>query len=186
LSYEDKNHDGILSTSEIVFDPNLSYEGSGTPRYNNTYSTSVGLLNGVVRINASFDHVIGLSTLAQFGMIGKQCQVDATCTLAEQAETMVAAMRGSASTGGAVYQTNTLRFQELSVTYNLSPSLAARLARARSASVTFAGRNLHLWTDYLGKDPDIDLSAGSLEFGTDNGTGLAQPRNWTFRVNLGY
>jgi TonB-dependent SusC/RagA subfamily outer membrane receptor len=185
LSYEDRNGDGILAWNEVVFGTTPTYQGSGEPRYNNTYFTTFGVMNDVIRITAVFNHVVGLSTLAYFSgnsgsVVGGRCLVDRTCTLAQQAETMQAEATGAAN------QTNTMRFQELSITYNLSTSLARRLAKAQSASVTLAGRNLHLWTDYLGKDPNIDLSAGASEYGTDAGTGLAQPRNWTVRVNLGY
>ncbi|GJG89183.1 SusC/RagA family TonB-linked outer membrane protein [Gemmatimonadetes bacterium T265] len=45
------------------------------------------------------------------------------------------------------------RLREVSATYDLPARFAAPL-RARSAALTIAGRNLHLWTSYKGLDPE--------------------------------
>lgn len=45
------------------------------------------------------------------------------------------------------------RLRELSLAYQLGPRLA-NLVRARSGSITLSGRNLALWTNYGGTDPE--------------------------------
>jgi hypothetical protein len=47
-----------------------------------------------------------------------------------------------------------VRFRELSVTWSLPSALASRFAMA-GASISVGGRNLALWTDYDGLDPEV-------------------------------
>ena len=79
-----------------------------------------------------------------------------------------------------------VRLREVSVQYTLSPALAGRLLRGRSASVSLAGRNLALWTNYLGTDPETAFNFTS---GTDvpaDFQTLAPPSYFVFRINVGY
>ena len=82
-----------------------------------------------------------------------------------------------------------VRFRELTATYSLPQRLAGRYLRARTASVNFAARNLNVWTNYRGLDPDNDrLASGTVaaqngppeEFQT-----LGVPTYFIFRLNLG-
>jgi TonB-linked SusC/RagA family outer membrane protein len=80
-----------------------------------------------------------------------------------------------------------LRFQELSVSYSLPSELAGRIG-AKGAALTVAGRNLALWTDYLGADPEVIGSnlavTGGGEFRRTDFLTLPQPRRFSARVNL--
>lgn len=58
-----------------------------------------------------------------------------------------------------------LRLRELSLSYKL-PSSICDLFHIPSASVGFTGRNLALWTDFKGVDPELNLT------GVSNGRGL--------------
>jgi hypothetical protein len=83
-----------------------------------------------------------------------------------------------------------VRFRELTATYSLPERLAGRYLRARSASLNFAARNLKLWTDYRGLDPDNDRLASSTVAG-QNGPPeefqtLGVPTYFIFRLNLGF
>jgi hypothetical protein len=87
---------------------------------------------------------------------------------------------------------NFLRFNELSLTYNASPSVAQRLG-ASSLSVTLSGRNLALWTNYSGSDPEITYAGrepgGGVQanFNDSNDSfGMPVPRRYALRINLGY
>jgi hypothetical protein len=75
----------------------------------------------------------------------------------------------------------------LSLTYNIPAAWIRHYAHAQSGAVTFAGRNLALWTNYIDKDPNVDRAYNS-SFGDDvsnAGNTLPQPRNWTLRFTLG-
>jgi hypothetical protein len=48
-----------------------------------------------------------------------------------------------------------IRLRELSLTWSLPASLVDRLHLGGGASLTVGGRNLALWTDYRGYDPEV-------------------------------
>jgi outer membrane receptor protein involved in Fe transport len=81
-----------------------------------------------------------------------------------------------------------VRLRELSVTYSLPSQLAQRFGADR-ASITLAGRNLALWTDYLGGDPEsisfpaVDLGAG---FDVSDFFNVPPPRRYVLRMSLGF
>jgi TonB-linked SusC/RagA family outer membrane protein len=61
-----------------------------------------------------------------------------------------------------------IRLQEVTLGYRLPQRIAAR-ANFADARVYVSGRNLKLWTDYLGFDPDVNSSGSSanVSLGTD-------------------
>jgi hypothetical protein len=84
---------------------------------------------------------------------------------------------------GEMQTVSTLRFNSLSVTYVVPRIVALRLG-AKDVRVSLQGTNLGLFTNYRGKDPDVNAYA------TGNGvidTGvLPQPRTWSMRVSATY
>jgi TonB-linked SusC/RagA family outer membrane protein len=81
-----------------------------------------------------------------------------------------------------------VRFRELAITYNLSPSLSAQLARSQRVSVSFGGRNIGLWTRYTGSDPESISDNTSLgdQFSTSEFFNLPPSRRFFLRANLAY
>jgi TonB-linked SusC/RagA family outer membrane protein len=85
-----------------------------------------------------------------------------------------------------------LRFRELALTYTAPQSVAERV-RARSLAITFAGRNLLLWTKYSGSDPEISYSGrepgGGVQANFNDASdsfGMPIPRRFSVFVNLAY
>jgi TonB-linked SusC/RagA family outer membrane protein len=60
-----------------------------------------------------------------------------------------------------------IRWRELSFTYNSSPNLAAKIG-AREMAITFAARNLKLWTKYMGVDPEVNQQGVTNSVGLTN------------------
>ena len=87
---------------------------------------------------------------------------------------------------------NFMRFREAALTYSAPESMAAKL-RARSMSITFAARNLMLWTGYSGSDPEIAYNGrepgggvtGNFNEASDS-FGMPIPRRFSLYVNLGF
>jgi hypothetical protein len=84
--------------------------------------------------------------------------------------------------------TDFVRLQELSATLSL-PSNFARQLHATSASLTLAGRNLHLWksSKFTGYDPEVLASTqttGTVQFATTEEFTVPQPRRIVVRLNL--
>jgi TonB-dependent starch-binding outer membrane protein SusC len=74
-----------------------------------------------------------------------------------------------------------MRLREVSATITL-PREWAGYMRAQGASIQFAGRNIALWTDYNGADPEVNTSTSGTtrsEFLT-----VPAPRRFVTRVNL--
>jgi len=145
-----------------------------------TYANDVSLFNGALHVSALFDHVSGLSNYYSAYPYMVRAAFDRTSSLASQAAWIQASMQNYSY----IAQSSSLRFNELSVSYNVPPRLTTRLLHARNLAVTFAGRNLALWTTYAGKDPNVDIS-GVSDALVDNGAALPQPRQFTFRFNIG-
>jgi TonB-dependent SusC/RagA subfamily outer membrane receptor len=181
VSYDDRNGDGILAQNEIVFGP-VSYMGAPYPSSEITYANDISLLNRSLRVSATFDQVNGVSNRyeAQFNRYPRAA-VDPTAPLSAQA----AWIQATVNTGNYLNKSNTVRFNELSVSYDVPPSIAQRLLRVHSLALTFAGRNLAVWTSYIGKDPNVDTSQQLGDATTDGGLGTPQPRNFMLRFNLG-
>ena len=83
----------------------------------------------------------------------------------------------------AMQTVNVLRFNSLSVAYNVPTHIAQR-AGARSLTVALQGTNLGLHTNYLGKDPGVNGAATGGRV-VDNGV-IPQPRTWQVRVSASY
>jgi TonB-linked SusC/RagA family outer membrane protein len=66
-----------------------------------------------------------------------------------------------------------VRLREVSVNYRVPRSFTQRYIRAQTAQVTLAMRNLRIWTDYTGLDPE-----------TGNFLTVPQDRRWTARFNF--
>ena len=83
-----------------------------------------------------------------------------------------------------------VRWRELSITYQVPGDMVTRFGLS-NMSVSFAGRNIMLWTKYSGIDPE--LNAGSAQDGGLNmfresidAFGVPIPRTFTMSVNFGF
>jgi TonB-linked SusC/RagA family outer membrane protein len=77
-----------------------------------------------------------------------------------------------------------IKLRDLSVTYSLPTEWAARL-RANAASVTLAGHNLALWSDYSGIDPEVN-GYGNRSFVRADVYAVPMIRRMTMSVNLSF
>lgn len=84
--------------------------------------------------------------------------------------------------GGYYSDASFLRFRELSLSYDLSPSLL-RALRVRSMTVTLAGRNLGLITGYPGIDPEALQPADNPDVAPPYGT-PPPATHWIARVTV--
>lgn len=87
---------------------------------------------------------------------------------------------------GAAY-TNTssfLRFREISLSYAVPDNLAQRIGASR-ASITMSGRNLGLWSDWTGMDPEARFLGGARAlFGGFEQNHLPQITSFITSINL--
>ena len=83
--------------------------------------------------------------------------------------------------------TDFVRFRELAVTYTVPSTLARRLRTSR-ATLTFGGRNLGLWTNYSGNDPETisDNAGPGDQFATTEFFNMPPTRRFFLRLSLDY
>jgi TonB-linked SusC/RagA family outer membrane protein len=80
------------------------------------------------------------------------------------------------------------RLRELTLTYNLASEAFRKTTKLQNVSLSFTGRNLILWTDYSGIDPDTNLAGAG---GISNGFGIdyfnnPNTRSYIFSLNITY
>lgn len=81
------------------------------------------------------------------------------------------AIRDGTLIGGTTYTTahgyferpDFWRLREVSANINVPERLVARFLRGRSASLNLAVRNLKVWTDWTGVDPEQNYSQGNTQ-----------------------
>ncbi len=77
-----------------------------------------------------------------------------------------------------------LKLREVSVSFD-APSRWANAVRAQTATLTFSGRNLAIWSDYEGVDPEVN-SYGGRNFVRVDAYALPMMRRLTAAINLTY
>jgi TonB-linked SusC/RagA family outer membrane protein len=180
LAYTDRNGDGKLEENEILYGDSLVYLGSSEPDYTAGLSTTFSLFRGAVDVTAGFTYTSGMAQVGPWRTLAaiSRGANDSTASFAEQA-----AILSAGTTDYLNVQTvNTLRFNSLSVAYNVPARVAQRLG-ARALAVAVQGTNLGLHTDYRGMDPNVN--GGGTQAVIDTGV-LPLPRTWQLRVSASY
>lgn len=184
LGYADANHDGVIERSEVLLGDSLVYMGANEPRYEADLFSTLSLLRGKVTVSASLAYQNGFTqentTIGSIGAaIFSPGLSDPSSSFGEQAA--VAAINETSY--GIMQTVNTLRFNTLSIAFNAPPSLARRF-RASSMSFALQGTNLGLFTNYRGKDPNVNANAVGNST-ADTGV-LPIPRSWQLNVRATY
>jgi hypothetical protein len=78
-----------------------------------------------------------------------------------------------------------VKWREMSVAWELPQALFSR-ARARNASLVFSGRNLKLWSNYRGSDPESDFTATGGGDSPNEFQTFAAPTIFQLRLNIGF
>ncbi|MBX6331023.1 MAG: SusC/RagA family TonB-linked outer membrane protein [Gemmatimonadaceae bacterium] len=185
LGYSDVNGNGVIEASEVLLGDTALYMGASEPNYEASLSTSLSLFRGAVTVGANFTYQDGL-TQENNALFDRASNVifspglsDPSSSFAEQAA--VAVMQQTDY--GLLQTVNTLRLNSLSVAFNASPRLARRFG-TKALSVALQGTNVGLWTNYAGKDPNVNAAAtGNKVF--DTGV-LPMPRAWMLAVRATY
>lgn len=187
-TFNDANNNRIIEASEITYDT-VSFIGYSIPRTEITTQAGMDLLNKQFRIAALFDYKGGhrlLNNTDRFrctNFNNARNRVDPSASLEDQARCVAALPGPNQSFTGFMEDASFIRFRELALTWRVPQSLVSKLPASRNASITVAGRNLALWTDYTGIDPEQAYGQGDVPLEL-----LTQPplRSFTVRVNLGF
>lgn len=207
--WNDKNGDGILTVDEVtiksdtVFSDDIdpvtgkrtvigvgTFRGYAEPRYLTTFAPGIDLFGHRVRIQSLFDWRGGnkyYNNTERIRCTRPNCngRMNPAASFEEQAM-VVASIYSPEKTLDGYYQPGAfVKWREFSTTFELPQRLYSR-AGARNASLVFSARNLKLWTNYRGSDPESDYRVTDgvdtpSEFQT-----FAAPTIFQLRLNFGF
>ncbi|PYO44710.1 MAG: hypothetical protein DMD33_02085 [Gemmatimonadetes bacterium] len=189
-TFNDANHDGIITANEITVADSAVFVGYANPRWEVTYATGFDLFNRRLRIIGLFDHKSGYFQLNGTDRIRCQSRnncrglVDPTSPLWEQARVVALRETPSGTQYGFIENATFIRLREASATYEF-PAEWAHAFRAERLSFTVAGRNLWKATGFSGIDPEANYFEGATGI-VSNFQTAPPPTYWTFRLNVGF
>ena len=194
VSYNDANGDGMIGCPLGAGSDGCEFSVSadpvflGTPFPKAEISFAPSLQVGWARVTATLDRRTGHKLYNLTGVYrnsifanGVAVQLPDASNLAEQASAQAAA---NGYLGGYVEDASFTKLREVALSLTLPARLAAR-AGASGAVLTFAGRNLHTWTNYTGLDPEVNAAAQS-NFSVADFLTAPQVRYFTARLALSF
>jgi len=187
-TYDDANHDGIIALPELHVSNDTVFVGSPQPRSEMTLFTGVEMFGRKVRVQGNFDFKGGYKLYNNTERIRCDTRincrgnVDPTAPLWEQARAVAVRQHPSRTVYGFLEDADFLRIREVSATWTM-PDRWAHLIKAQRAALTLAGRNLAVFTDYTGIDPESGYFS-TLSGNQNDFQSAPPPSYFTFRLNL--
>jgi hypothetical protein len=192
--WSDPRNGSKMSYGDYVVDTAAVYMGMQAPDFEMPLRTSLTLFRGLVSVHGQFNYKAGLT---QYNRGGAQrlsnIYENPRSTYAQQAYALAAACyiqdsvvskktSGPCTDYGFIQNVNSLRFNSVSVGYNVPRDYLKRFPIS-SLSLSLQGSNLGLWTNYRGKDPDVNgMLIGDAT--SDSGQ-LPMPRSWSLHIRIG-
>ncbi|HEU4995638.1 MAG TPA: SusC/RagA family TonB-linked outer membrane protein [Gemmatimonadaceae bacterium] len=208
LGWDDKDKNGILTynanpaLNEVFVGTDTVFRGNSSPRTTAVVTPGVELFRRRLRISSLFEYKGGWLHYNNTERI--RCASRVNCNALEnpaasfEEQAMAVAhleLPLSSRTLDGFFQDGTFtRWRELSVSYTMPNQFVARYMRANNGSISLSARNLHVWTEYRGLDPDIDRLAGTSAAAagappnapTDEFQTMGIPTYFVVRFNLGF
>jgi len=185
-TWSDANGDGIVARSEVTIGENSVYLGSPLPSREVSIAPTLTLLRRV-RVTALLNYRGG-HRIYNAGQEFR-CAVFVRCSEAfvpgsslESQARRVAGLLGTSA--GYIEDADFWKLREVAVTID-APQRWARRMGVQTMSLTLAGRNLAIWTDYTGFDPEITFN-GTSNYSTAEFFTQPPVRYLTARVALGW
>ncbi len=176
MGYRDINKDGLLAQGEVILSDSVAYIGWSQPRYRASYGISLTLHN---RLTFDTRFAYQSNYVQQYAKDNRYGAEDVDATLLSQANALIPNVVGDRR------PISDLRWNSASITYQL-PEEILRLLRARQLSVSLAGSNLALWTNYVGRDPGVNSDILSSEVIRDDGETVPRPRLFVLKFRIGF
>jgi hypothetical protein len=194
-TYSDANADGRIQASEVTVDTAFRSYGYQVPRDLVSIQNGFDLWSRRVRVTALLDYKGGHSVFdASDAFLCQQVlscpdESNPSATLAEQARSVAnrygTVVNGTTYTTAAGYVSNGRfwRLREVAATLTLPNMVGRKILRGDHATVTLGARNLHVWSNYSGVDPESNYGMGDLQ---NDFLTAAPPTYYTLRLNLHY
>lgn len=185
----------LTSSGAAIFNPGDTarrYIGPSTPTREWGFSNTVTLMKGV-RVYALLD---GKSGFYVFNLQERnRCQFNDNCWRVNNPATRfpvthadsiqfkeIAVYKNSSISPEWIQKGDFMKLREISLTLDIPRMLLGR-SGAQSGSFVISGRNLGLWSDYEGVDPEVN-SYGGRNFARVDAYAAPATRRWTAAFNL--
>ncbi|HYW31577.1 MAG TPA: SusC/RagA family TonB-linked outer membrane protein [Gemmatimonas sp.] len=188
-TYADANSNGMIELAEVTVDTTRRYKGYSVPRAELSIQNGVDVLNGQLRFTALLDGKFGGlvdNTTERFRCTGANARerVDPSAPLDLQARCAAAQKPGAQQTFFGYFESgNYWRLRELAATWRIPTAWVSKVGGTKSGTVTLSARNLKLWSDYTGVDPETSLGVGNVQ---DEFLLTPAMQTWTVRFNFGF
>ena len=188
--FNDADNNQIIQANEVTVGDSAEFLGYSLPRHVVAFTNGFSFLNRQLRLQGLVDYQGGhmrYNNTERFRCqsAGSTCRalLDPTAPLLEQAKAITVTQHPSRSLAAYIEKADVVRLREVSATF-APTSFFGRSLGTRSTSITLAARNLAVWTDYTGIDPETDYAAD----GNAPADFFTSPplRYFTLRVNLGF
>lgn len=186
----DANNDGILVGSEVAVADSFSYVGPSVPVNEVSIQNVFLLFGGKVRLSALVDMKSGHFLLNGTERIRCETRlncvgaVDPSASLIEQARAVAVRINPSRTQDGYMEEADFWRLREVSAAITIPDRVMRRVRSGSTATLVLAARNLKLWTQYSGIDPESNYFGGARGSVSDFQT-QGPPTYFTIRLNLG-
>ena len=181
MGWEDTNGDGVLQADEVQVGDSIVFIGNTNPTRMLNVTPTVSLLDGRMFLSSLFVYRGGwvqtnFSELNKCNFGSCQARNDPEAPLHLQAQ-YIAFTKPGLTYAGYQEDGSFTRWAEASVSYRLQPGTLQPLGLgASSATLTLSARNLMLWTDYTGPDPEVTANPSlNGNFGTRWDLGYDNP-----------
>lgn len=165
VGYADVNKDGVISPTEYVKSDSSIYMGAPDPKFKVSWHNTVTLFRNIM-VGTIVTYDDGLTQNRTEFARSVPAWWDPSTPLGVQAITMY-------SDVNKIQTTSVLRFDALSIGYNVPQTLTRSILPRRTARISFQVSNVGLWTNYRGKDPRVN--EGMSDANSDPGI-IPQPR----------
>lgn len=188
-TWDDTNGDGMIAAGEVTIGPERVFIGAGLPQRELSLSSTFRFRD-IIQVYALVDHqgdYISYNNTEGFRCQFRTCRArqDVTAPLWDQARHVARDLAATSTQFGYRENGTFTKLREVSVTFFLPQSLAARI-RSNNATLTLSGRNLVTWTDYTGVDPELNSAGSGDNFGTGEFLTQGIPRYITARLRLNF
>ena len=189
FKWSDANSDGIVTPSEVTIGDTNVFQGYSQPRLELSITNGVELFNHRLRLTALVDHKGGYKVLNSEQQF--LCQQSVSCKdisslqvpLWRQARAIANRFTPVQTATGYIEDNSFTRIRELSAAYNFPDAFIRKYAHAGGASINLGVRNIAVFSDWTGVDPEQNYGQGDTQ---QTLLTAGPPRYYTARINLRY
>jgi outer membrane receptor protein involved in Fe transport len=179
-----RNPDGSLMTDEtgrVMLEDTLRYLGPSTPTREIGFANTLTLFKNW-RVYVFLDHRGGNYMWNAADYIRNKNDQNAWAVVNPDADPDEVLYRQSGTTMPFLTKADFTKLREVSLTYTLPNSVVSRVG-LKGVSITAAGRNLAIWTNYSGADPELNFN-GADTFTRSDYMSVPMMRRFVGSVNI--